>query len=95
MTIPSSININPTPREPVRARSVRERVDLLLELPVHRRHGGAPDAGPVQVLERREERDDARLLVRLRAARREARAHGRVVDDVARRDVRVQFLIET
>ena len=73
-------------------RSVREHVDLLLELPVHRRHGRAPDASPVEVLEHREERDDARLLVRLRAPRREAPAHGRVVDDVAHRDVHIQVL---
>ena len=74
------------------ATTSRERVDLLLDLRVHGRDRGAAHARPVQVLERREQRRDARLLVRLGPARREWRGDAGVVHHVARRDVRVQGL---
>ena len=46
----------------------------------------------MEVLERREQRRDARLLVRLGLASRERRGDAGVVHYVAGRDVRVQCL---
>ena len=73
---------------------VRERIDLLLELAIDGRDGGAPDSRAVQVLERDEEGVDARLLLGLRVASGEGDGDGRVVDRMASRDVRVQGLGE-
>ena len=104
MTIPSSVRLNkPQPPEGTRpnsstrrrARSVRERVDLLLELTVYGRHRGAADTGTVEVLERREQGRNARLLLGLRVASGEGDGDGRVVDRMASRNVRVQGLGET
>ena len=103
MTIPSSVRLNkPQPPEGTRpnsstrrrARSVRERVDLLLELAVYGRHRGAADTRTVEVLQRREQGRDTRLLLGLRVASRERRRDAGVVDSMAGSDVRVQALHE-
>ena len=82
---------NPKPPKGTR-RSVRERVDLLLELAVDGRDSGAANTGAVQVLERREQGRDTRLLLGLRVAGRERDRDAGVVDRMACRNVRVEAL---
>ena len=74
-------------------RSSRERVDLLLQLPVHGRDGGASDSRAVQVLERREQGGNTRLLGGFGVSAREGGTDGGVVNHVTRFHICVQSLV--